>query len=341
MAKTLIIRLSSIGDVAMTIPVIYSVAKAYPNDMFTVLTQEFLLPIFTNRPPNVRMLGINTKGKERSLTGLLRFASSLSGHQFDKVIDLHNVIRTKIICSFFSIKKVPVTVIRRNRKEKKQLTGKHKLLRKLPLVTEQYAGAFKEAGFHFQNTFISLFDSLPELPAEILSQYGQKENKWIGIAPFARHKGKIYPPEKMEQVVAQLCKQQDLSIFLFGGRGEEAEILDRWAEQYPQVKSVAGRYSMDQELVLLSWLDILVSMDSANMHLASLVRTRVISIWGATHPYAGFYGYKQDWEDIIQLDLPCRPCSIYGRKPCFRGDWACMNRLETEVIIRKIKNTLT
>ena len=98
-------------------------------------------------------------------------------------------------------------------------------------------------------------------------------------------------------------------------RSYEEALLDQWAFEYPRVKSVAGKYSLDQELALISRLDLLICMDSANMHFASLVGTRVLSVWGATHPYAGFYGYHQDPEDCIQLDLPCRPCS--DRKSAF------------------------
>ncbi len=83
MANILVIRLSAIGDVAMTVPVIYSAAKANPTDSFTVLTQAFLIPVFINRPKNVNVIGINTKTTEKTLAGLLRFASALVKYDFD------------------------------------------------------------------------------------------------------------------------------------------------------------------------------------------------------------------------------------------------------------------
>jgi ADP-heptose:LPS heptosyltransferase len=89
----------------------------------------------------------------------------------------------------------------------------------------------------------------------------------------------------------------------------------------------------------MSHLDVMLSMDSANMHMASLVATPVVSIWGATHPYAGFMGWGQDSANVIQVDLDCRPCSIYGQKPCLRGDYACLNMIKPETIVEKI-NTL-
>jgi ADP-heptose:LPS heptosyltransferase len=140
----------------------------------------------------------------------------------------------------------------------------------------------------------------------------------------------------MEKVVAALSQRHGVSIFLFGGRDSEKETLRAWAERYPNVRNVAGRFGLDNELALLSRLDVLLCMDSANMHFASLTNTPVVSIWGATHPYAGFYGYRQNPANAIQLDLPCRPCSIYGQKPCHRGDWACLTQIPPENILSKI-----
>lgn len=80
-------------------------------------------------------------------------------------------------------------------------------------------------------------------------------------------------------------------------------------------------HGLREELILMSNLDVMVSMDSANMHLASLTGTPVVSVWGATHPYAGFLGCNQKEENAVQVSMPCRPCSIFGNKPCQRGDY--------------------
>ena len=90
----------------------------------------------------------------------------------------------------------------------------------------------------------------------------------------------------------------------------------------------------------MSHLDVMLSMDSANMHLASLVATPVVSVWGATHPYAGFMGWNQNPENVIQIPLECRPCSIFGQKACLRGDYACMNRIAPETIVEQIEKNL-
>jgi len=342
MAKVLIIRLSAIGDVAMTVPVIYSAAKANPDDTFTVLTQTFLIPVFINRPANISIIGINTKGSEKTLSGLLKFTSALVKYHFDIVLDLHNVLRTMMISWMFRLHGKRVFVIDKAQRERKKLTAqKNKLLKQLPLMTNRYADVFRAAGLNYSESFVSLYDENHPADLSPMAQLtGEKTGKWIGIAPFAKHRGKIYPIDNMEEVVATLSAHNDYTLFLFGGGAYEEATIEQWAYQYPHVKSVIGRYSLNNELALISKLDVLLCMDSANMHFASLVGTPVISVWGATHPYAGFYGYHQNPHDAIQRHLPCQPCSIYGNKPCYRGDWACMAQIKPEQIVHKIEQHL-
>lgn len=341
MANILVIRLSAIGDVAMTVPVIYSAARANPDDSFTVLTQAFLIPLFMHRPQNVQVIGINTKTTEKSLRGLLRFTSALVKYDFDIVLDLHDVLRTLVIRSLSRLYGKKIFVVDKARKGRARLTARNnKRFEPLRPVIERYADVFRQAGLAYDETFTSLYEiQSPDL-STMEPITGIKTGKWVGIAPFAKHRGKIYPVDEMEQVVAKLSGHEDITIFLFGARGYEEAVLEQWAFEHPRVKSVVGKYSLDSELALISRLDLLLCMDSANMHFASLVGTRVLSIWGATHPYAGFYGYHQSLDDCIQEDMPCRPCSVFGQKPCFRGDWACMARITPDQIVTKVLTSL-
>jgi ADP-heptose:LPS heptosyltransferase len=143
----------------------------------------------------------------------------------------------------------------------------------------------------------------------------------------------------MEQVIQALAKEGK-QLFIFGGGGEEKIVAEEWEKRFPNVESVIGKLTLQEELDLISNLDLMVSMDSAGMHLASLMGVKVVSIWGATHPYAGFLGYGQHEENCIQIDLYCRPCSVYGNKPCYRGDLACMHNINSAIVIAQIKKAL-
>ena len=341
MAKILVIRLAAIADVAMTLPIIYSAAKANPQDSFTVLTQAFMMPVFMNRPSNLEVIGISTKGAEKTLLGLLRFTSALVKFDYDIILDLQDVIRTWIICAAFRLKGKPIYVLDKIRKRYPPLMRReNKKLEPLPTVIKRYADVFRAAGLAYIESFTSLFESRPADLSKMEAIAGVKTGKWLGVAPFARYQGKVYPIEEMEQVVAILSKREDLTLFLFGAKGYEEAVLEDWAYRYPRVKNVVGKYTLDNELALISQLDLLLSMDSANMHLASLVNIPVISVWGATHPYAGFMGWKQLPVNTVQLDLSCRPCSVYGQKPCWRGDYACLREIKPEQVIAKIEGII-
>ncbi|MDD2330738.1 MAG: glycosyltransferase family 9 protein, partial [Bacteroidales bacterium] len=114
----------------------------------------------------------------------------------------------------------------------------------------------------------------------------------------------------------------------------EKETLREWARHNEQIQ-VAGDNGKGfaAELSVIRELDVMISMDSANMHFASAVGIPVISIWGATHPKAGFYGFRQDPQRAIQYSLDCRPCSIFGAKPCWKGTYECMEQITEEHVI--------
>jgi ADP-heptose:LPS heptosyltransferase len=343
--SVLVIRFSALGDVAMTVPVIYSACLCYPDVHFTMVTRKSMAPIFINPPKNLSVVGLDLKNDYKGVTGVRRlFVELRRSTQFDGVIDLHDVLRTKLFSLFSRLCCIPVSTINKGRKGKRALTRRHnKVL--LPLISSRarYRQAFHRIGLPVESRFNGFFNNQRgdlSAVAAITPPKGDNE-RWIGFAPFAKHLGKIYPPELMEEVVSAIAKLPNVKLFLFGGGADEEAQLQQWADRYPHTVSLAGkRYGFPVELALVSWLDVMVSMDSANMHLASLVKTPVISIWGATHPYCGFKGWRQNESDTIQLPMTCRPCSVFGNKPCYRGDYHCLRGIAPAVIVEKIKQHL-
>ncbi|NDV80462.1 glycosyltransferase family 9 protein [Bacteroides sp. 51] len=342
MAKILVIRFSAIGDVAMTIPVIYSLARQYPQDEITVLSSARLGPLFQKLPANVSFVGADLKGENEGLGGLRRLYRLLKAMDFDYVADFHGVLRSKYLSLRLLFSVVKTATIHKGRKGKSKLVRRHnKVMVAQKSSFQRYADVLARIGFPVSLEFTSIYDSGKGDFTEIASIVGLKEDqKWIGIAPFAKHKGKIYPVELQEQVVAHFSTQPGVKVFLFGGGKYEQEVFDSWIAKYPSVVSMIGKLDIGMELNLISHLDVMLSMDSANMHLASLVNTPVVSIWGATHPYAGFMGWKQLPSNTIQLDLACRPCSVFGQEPCWRKDYACLWGITPKQVISKIEQVL-
>lgn len=337
--NVLIIRFSAIGDVVMMLPIVHSVAEAYPNTQFTVLSQKRFAPVFAMLPANVTFMGVDLKHDYNGMAGINKLYKELKEKNFDAVANLHGVLRTNILSAKFALGSfTKVRSIKKRRLQRQKLTRKFckNLTPQLP-TTEKYKSVLQNLGFNFNITFKSIFGNNKGNLSQIEQFTGKKECHWIGIAPFAAHKGKIYPLEKMEKVVAELCKRAHTKVFLFA-YGKEQEQIKTWTEKYPSITIVGGQLNMQEELILMSHLDVMLAMDSSNTHLASVAGTRVVSIWGATHPAAGFAGYGQKESDSIQADLACRPCSIYGKKPCRYGDYRCLNSINPETVIEKITN---
>ncbi|MDR0833966.1 MAG: glycosyltransferase family 9 protein [Candidatus Symbiothrix sp.] len=334
MARVLVIRLSALGDVAMTIPVVYSVARRYPDDEFVLVTKKSFQNIFINTPPNLTVVpfekGVIAGRRSRACPEL----DSGTRNPLTAVADLHSVLRSWKIDFQCLLKGKKVAVINKGKCAKRKLTRpKNKQFKQLETSIARYQQVFEKLGYDATVDFKSL------IPEKGRDRHATDKETWVGIAPFAKHAGKIYPLDQMEQVVSQLTNHPNIKLFLFGGK-EDASLLDAWTKKYAHVESVAGRLSFPDELALMNDLDVMVSMDSANMHLASLVNTPVVSIWGATHPYSGFYGFNQDSKNAIQVELPCRPCSVFGNKPCLRGDYACLTQITPAMIINVIADLI-
>ena len=338
----LVIRFSALGDVAMTVPVVWALANQYPDIRITVLSRKFARPLFDDLAPNVNFMEADLNKEYHGVRGMNALYRRLVAKQFTKIADLHNVLRSEYLRLRFNLGRYRVEHINKHRKQRRKLVSFEKRVKtQLPTSFENYAEVFNRLGYpidihQFRSIFPEEGGNLNLLPKEI----GPKKSfeQWIGIAPFAAHESKIYPPRLMEQVIYNLIKKYPKGRFFLFGKGEyEDKYFPLWTAQYRQCISVNKHTEgMYQELILMSHLDVMLSMDSANMHLASLTGVPVVSVWGATHPMAGFLGFNQNTENVIQIDLDCRPCSIFGNKPCQRGDYACLQNIPPERIVERI-----
>lgn len=337
----LIIRFSALGDVAMTVPVVYSLAKTYPDLRITVLSQSFARSMFADLAPNVNFMEADLKREYHGVKGLNSLYRRLAAKHFTAIADFHNVLRSDYLRMRFNLDLYRVSHIDKHRIGRRQLTALHgKRLVQQPTAFQNYADVLARLGYPITLGFRSIFPpeggNLNLLPTKIGPKNSFEE--WIGIAPFAAHEGKVYPPERMRMVMDLIMKRHPKArLFLFGRGEQEDKYFTLWCSEMPQCTYVGNHLeTMYQELILMSHLDVMLSMDSANMHLTSITGTPVVSVWGATHPYAGFMGWNQPSNHAVQVELSCRPCSIFGNKPCIRGDFACMNRITPEMIAERI-----
>jgi len=319
--RILAYRFSAFGDVAMTAPVFREFLEQNPDVEIVMVSRKNFESLFTDIP-NVIFKGINLDDY-KGFFGLNRLANDLiKEFKPDLVANLHDVIRTKVLDKIYRRKGLKVFKINKGKEEKERLTDVWNLNKvQLKKTVERYADVFRDMGFK-----VNLSHQLRPI---------SNNKSGIGFAPFAQHQGKMLPLEKSYELARILAQKQ--KVYFFGGGQKETETLEKWEREIPNTYNLSGKLSFAEELNKISELELMISMDSANMHLASLMGTRCISIWGSTHPYAGFLGFGQSEEDVVQVsDLTCRPCSVFGDKECYRGDWACLEELDIQKIVEKI-----
>lgn len=312
-------RFSSLGDVAIAAVVLKSCARDNPGVQFTLAGPGLLAPLFEG-VPNLNLFPVD---KKQPLFGLLgKFIRLHPTH----VADLHSVIRTFVLRTFLFFAGHPVVYLHKGRRSRRRLLKDPEKTPPLVPIYRRYAQTLERLGF-----------AIPSLKDSNTIPLEKGPWKKAGVAPFARHRGKQWPLERMRRIVNHLAGQGTV-VYLFGGGPEENGILQEWAKDNTRI-IVAGENikGFAGELSAIRELDVMISMDSANMHFASAVGIPVISIWGATHPKAGFYGWRQDLQRAIQWPLECRPCSIFGAKPCWKGTYECMKKISVEDVITFIE----
>ncbi|WP_026451793.1 glycosyltransferase family 9 protein [Aequorivita capsosiphonis] len=343
----LVIRLSAMGDVAMTVPVLRVFVQTFPEVKITVLSRPVFKPFFEGIP-NLDFLEADVYGEHKRL-GLIKLAKKAKALGIDSVADLHNVIRSKIITRYLLFKWIKVATIDKGRADKKALVKKKSLpadtqgksISPLKSTHQRYADVFEKLGYP-----LDLQKFTPpqrkRLTPKLLGLMGVEPKKLIGIAPFAAHSSKMYPLNLMGEVIRELDRTDKYRIFLFGGGKKEIEQLKKLENPFSNVTNVAGKLTFEEELALISNLDLMVSMDSGNGHMAAMLGIPVITLWGVTHPAAGFAPFNQPESNQLLADrekYPLIPTSIYGNKFPKTYEEA-MKTITPETVVSKIKEVL-
>lgn len=313
-------RLSAMGDVAMTVPVLRAFVNQHPQVKITIISRPFFKPFF-EEIPNLSFFAFDEKERHKGVAGLLRLFQDLKHLDIDAFADLHNVLRSKIVRNLFALGGKKTASVDKGRAEKKALTQpENKVFMQLPTMFERHAKVFENLGFSVDLSSRSvgtLFPKKAVLDKEISSILGENKKKLIGIAPFAQYDSKVYPLDLMQEVIDKLALDANNTILLFGGGKKEIEILNSLSSNKENVINMVGKIKFQQELQLISNLDVMLSMDSGNAHIAAMLGVKVITLWGATHPFAGFSPFNQPLENALVSDrnqFPKLPTSVYGNK---------------------------
>lgn len=337
------------GDVALMVPVIKSLVASNPDVEVTVVTRPKFAPLFYD----IERVIAFPADVDYSYTGIFGmrdlFKTLLRKGPFEVVIDMHDHLRTKILRFFFKLFGHQVIVFDKGRHEKKAfIKHGHKNDKPLAHTVIRYYEAFERAGFSFsllKSPYFEFNDSIREAASKFLEERKLVKNEtWIGIAPFAAHASKIWPLDNYPALIEAILRKTKARFFLFGGGTKEVKFFESLAQKFPeQCVVVAGHLKLRQEMVLMKQLDVMVCVDSSNMHLSALSAVPVVSIWGGTHPDIGFSPYGSNKMAMVQVsreELPCRPCSVYGRSTCPVGGFPCLTRIGADQIADRVMQTI-
>jgi ADP-heptose:LPS heptosyltransferase len=334
----LVLRFSAMGDVAMTVPVLLALTQQHPDILVTVASRSTFKPFFDDIP-GVTFYTADFNTTHKGFFGLLKLFNALNKQHVYAVADLHNVLRSKIITKLFSVIGKKTSTTDKLRDQRKRLTAPaNKVFEPMPPVTQRHADVFAKLGFPV-DLDPPVFLEKQSIPEDIINAAGTKSGNWIGIAPFAQHSGKVYPADMMQEVIDTLAEDIKNTLFLFGGSKAEAEQLKIFTGSHVNVIVIAGgTLSLKEELKLISNLDLMLSMDSANAHMAAMYGVKVVTLWGATHPYAGFAPYAQPLSNALVSDrekYPMLPTSIYGNK-VVEGYEDAMRTITPTMVVDKV-----
>ncbi len=331
-----VLRLSSMSSTAIAALAVAGLHKARPDMEITVVVRERYFPFFDGMG-GVRLVGFDSDGYDAP-GGILRLRHDILEWEADAVADLHGNLFTRILCRLLMPWQCRTANVDNGREGKALLTRKFRkvFVQQRPTVM-RYCDVMERLG-------VRVTPCLPErkaapLTEAIAARAGGKHGVWVGVAPFAAYNGKIYPLKYTDRLVEMLCGRYE-RVFLFGRGKYERQFAEAMELRHEHVVSTMDKLNLAQELDLMGRLDVVVTMDSAPMHMAALTGTRTVSIWGATHPYAGYGGFGQPEESMVQTDMACRPCSVNGHKRCMFGDYACMNGITPEQVADRVDAVL-
>ena len=327
-------------------PLVHDYATNNPGIRFTVAGPPLLAPLFVGME-NVEYLGLKKK------QSFIKIYKALLAVGADTVVDLHRVNRVGYALTLLQLRQLfnPHFRLRALRKGKftRWLYLHHLYHHPRKPQYQRYNEVFRRAGLSPLPILSPV--STPHSPR----RGAGGEAPLIGLAPFSQHQGKIWPWENTCQLVRMLADSGH-NVLLFGSKEElpqlQTLVSNHVSSSSPKLGEVAakrtegcvtvlaGKQSFAEELEIIKNLDLMVSMDSFNMHIASVLGVPVVSIWGATHPDFGFYPQQQPRSNALCANLPCQPCSAFGQKACRYGDYRCLAAITPEMVFNKIQSIL-
>jgi ADP-heptose:LPS heptosyltransferase len=318
--KILVIRLSSIGDIILTTPVVEALRSRYPDAQIDFLVMDRFKDAIEG-VPWIDNLILFPKASHRGLHSLLQYAKQLSLNRYDVVIDLHAKIRSIIIS-----KRLKADVLRYRKRAwwksilvPLRLTNYHVD----DTIVRNYFRPLSRLGVYYTHEKLYFHFEKSDLEAV------QRTGDFVVMAPGAANQTKKWLPDYFGRLGGLIQK----NILLVGGK-EEFEAFEKICLTIGgRCENMAGKLSLKESGALMSGAQYVVTNDSGPFHIARGVNTKVFVIFGPTDP--NMFTYDDD-AVLLYEGLDCSPCSLHGDDKCPRGHFKCMKELTPEKVFAKI-----
>jgi len=320
--KILVIRLSSLGDLILMMPMLSTLREGLPEARIELLVKERYAELFEESPYIDRLIAV----RRGDIRELIELRSELARERYDTLIDAHNVIRSNVL--FHSLHAPRKLQIRKNEAKKLLLiAGKINLYRRVTTQIQRYLQMTRSMGLdssgkpdrlHIPPKAAARVDALLERPA-------RGGGEIAAFAPGAHWETKRWPEEHFAELIS-LVSARGLRPVLIGG-AEDAILNAALARQAgPAVSDLTGKLSIMESASVLARSAALVTNDSAPLHLAEAVGTPVVALFGPTVREFGYFP-RLEASRVLETSLGCRPCSRNGKRPCPYGTKECLTAI--------------
>lgn len=321
--KILVIRLSSMGDVIYTTPIVRCLKQQLPGAVVHFLTKPAFKYIYDNNPYVDELLLLKPTLNET--------IADIKAEKFDYIIDLHNNLRTGIIKWKTGIKSSTYN----KQSVRKWLSLKLHLKNLVPTthLVERYMQTVSFLGVKNDGKPIDYYIKNNQSLSDLLPDTHQQG--YIAFVIGATHFTKRMPNSK----IISICKQIELPVVLLGGNDVKANADEIEKAIGNKIYNACGKTSLDESVYLVSKSRKVIGFDTGLTHIAEAFNIPIASIWGSTVPeLLGVQPYQVNGAKVIGIELPCRPCSKFGLEKCPLGHFKCMNEIPENVVVNYANN---
>ncbi|MBM4158747.1 MAG: glycosyltransferase family 9 protein [Ignavibacteria bacterium] len=335
--KILIIQTAFIGDVILTIPVAVILKREFPDvkiDFICIPSTKILLK---NNPNVDNVFVFDKKRKDKGLGGMLRIIKLIRSFDYDWIIVPHRSFRSTVITRFgkckytVSFDKSALNFLYKYKI--KYIQHKHEIIRNLTLLNP--LGLYTD---EIVRPVLCPDADDEKFVEKILQDCNIKnDEKLLTIAPGSVWYTKRFPEFKFAEIINDFS-ETDIPVILTGSK-DDYDVCNEIVNltKHNRIYNLAGKFNLLQTAELIRRTEILISNDSAPLHIANAVGTKVFAVFGATIPQFGFYPYGEEDKIFEIKNLKCRPCSIHGGKKCPVKTFDCMLGINTNEIILELK----